>query len=132
MTSHPRKKKHSGLSWIQKIIVFNHNHVLSCIKPDHEYTGEIYIDHWKYLKPQKVEPQIVDLKQTYTPVPTLDTPVEYLVKHEPHTTFPTLVETSNNHQYLFALPISTKVPERYKPLVLPPIFRALPDRKSVE
>ena len=93
MTSHPRKKKHSGLSWIQKIIVFNHNHVLSCFKPDQEYTNEIYTDHWKYIKPKKAKPQIADLEQTYTPMPTSDSPVEDLVKHEPHVTFPALTKT---------------------------------------
>ena len=57
---------------------------------------------------------------------TLDSPMENLVKHEPHATFPTMAETSNSHKSLFTLPISTKVLERYKPLVLPPIFQALP------
>ena len=52
--------------------------------------------------------------------------MENLVKNEPHATFPTLAETSNNHKYLFTLPISTNVLERYKPMVLPPIFQALP------
>ena len=51
--------------------------------------------------------------------------MEDLVKHEPHATFPDLAETSNSNKSLFTLPISTKVPERYKPLILPPIFQAL-------
>jgi len=122
MTGHPRKKKHSGLSWIQEIIVFIYNYVLSYFEPDQEYTDEIYIDHWKYLKPRKAKPQISDHEQAYTPALTLDSPMENLVKHEPHATFPTLAKTSNSHKSLFTLPISTKVPERYKPLVLPPIF----------
>ena len=41
MTGHPRKKKHSGLSWIQEIIVFIYNYVLSYFEPDQEYTDEI-------------------------------------------------------------------------------------------
>ena len=72
MTNHPRKKKHSGLSWIQEIIVFIYSYVLSYFELDQEYTDEIYIDHWKDLKPQKAEPQISDHEQIYTPVPTLD------------------------------------------------------------
>ena len=52
--------------------------------------------------------------------------MEDLVKHKPHATFPPPVETSKNHKYLFTLPIPTKVPEIYKPLILPPIFQALP------
>ena len=52
--------------------------------------------------------------------------MENLAKHEPHATFPTLSETSNSHKSLFTLSISTKDPERYKPLVLPPILQALP------
>ena len=52
--------------------------------------------------------------------------MEDLVKHEPHVTFPALAETSNNHKYIFTLPIPTKVPEIYKPLVFPPILWALP------
>ena len=126
MTSHPRNKKHSGLSWIQEIIVFIYNYVLSCFKPNQEYIDDIYTDHWKYLKPQKDEPQIADLEQNYTSVPTPDTPVEDLVKHEPHSTFPTLSETWNSHKSLFALPIPTKLSERYKPLIFPPILQALP------
>ena len=101
-------------------------YVLSYFKPDQEYTDEIYIDHWKNLKPQKVEPQIADHEKTYTPMPTLNSPIEDLVKHEPHATFPDLAKTSNNHKSLFNLTISTKVPEIYKPLILPPIFQALP------
>ena len=52
--------------------------------------------------------------------------MENLGKHEPYATFPALTETSNSHKSLFTLPIPTKVPERYKPLILPPIFQALP------
>ena len=117
MTCHLRKKEHSGLGWIQEIIVFIYTYVLSYFKPDQEYIDEIYIYHWKYLKPKKVEPQISDHEQTYTPVLTPDSPVENLVKHEPHATFLALVETSNIHKSLFTLPIPTKVPERYKPLI---------------
>ena len=58
MTNHPRKKKHSALSWIQEIIVFIYNYVLSYFEPDQEYTDAIYIDHWKYIKPWKDKPQI--------------------------------------------------------------------------
>ena len=126
MTSPPRKNKHSGLSWIQEIIVFIYNYVLSYFQPNQEYIDEIYIDHWKDLKPRKAKPQISDHEQAYTPVLTPDSPMENLAKHEPHATFPTLAETSNNHKSLFTLLISTKVSERYKPLVLRPIFRALP------
>ena len=57
---------------------------------------------------------------------TPNSPVEDLVKHEPHDTFPTLSENSNSHKSLLTLPIPTKVQERYKPLILPPIFQALP------
>ena len=60
MTGPPRKKKHSGLSWIQEIIVFIYNYVLSYFELDQEYTDEIYIDHWKDLKPRKAKPQISD------------------------------------------------------------------------
>ena len=72
MTSHPRKKEHSCLSWIQEIIVFIYNYVLSYFKPDQEYTDEIYICYWKNLKPLKIKSQILDHDQSYTPVPTPD------------------------------------------------------------
>ena len=93
MTSHPRKKEHSGLGWIQEIIVFICTYVLSRFKPDQEYTDEIYIDHWKDLKHRKDKPQILDHNQCYTHVLTPDSPVEDLVKYEPHATFPPLDET---------------------------------------
>ena len=57
---------------------------------------------------------------------TTDSSVENLVKHHSHATFLALAETSNSHESLFTLPIPTKVPERYKPMILPPIFQALP------
>ena len=126
MTSHPRKKENSGLSWIQEIIVFIYNYVLSYFKPDQENTDEIYIYHWKDLKPRKAKPQILDHDQSYTPMLTPDSPVEDLVKHEPHATFPPLAETSNILKSLFTLPIPTKVLEIYKPLIFPRIFQALP------
>ena len=93
MNNHPRKKKHSGLSWIQEIFFFIYNYVLSYFEPDQEYTDEIYIDHWKDLKPRKSKPQISDHEEAYTPVLTPDSPMENLAKHEPHATFPTLAET---------------------------------------
>ena len=49
MTSHPRKKEHSGLGWIEEIIVFL---IISYFKPDQEHTDEIHIDYWKYLNPK--------------------------------------------------------------------------------
>ena len=65
-------------------------------------------------------------------MPTPDTPVEDLVKHEPHATFLAPVETSNSHKYLFALPIPKKVPDRYMPLFLPSILQALPANLTKE
>ena len=91
MTNHPRKREYPSLNWIQEIIVFICNYFLSYFKPNQEYANEVFIDHYKLLKPQ-----IPDHVHTYTPVHTPDTYVEDLVKHEPHATFPALAETSNS------------------------------------
>ena len=126
MTNQPRKRKYSSPNWIQEIVVFMCNYVLSYFKPNKEYTVEVYIDHWQIDEPQEYKLQIVDYVYTYTPMHILDALVENPVKHEPRALSPSPTKFPNGYKPPALPPIPVKFPDKYKPLVFPPILHDLP------
>ena len=125
MTNQPKKRRYPSPNWIQEIVVFICNYVLSYFKPDEEYTVEVYIDHWKINEPQEAKPQIVDHVHTYKLVHIPDALVENLVKHEPQALSPSPAKFPHDYKPPALLPIPIKVPDKYKPLVLPHILNDL-------
>ena len=80
MTSQPINQKCSSPNWIQEIVVFICNYVLSYFKLDQEYTAKVYIDHLKNYEPQEAKPKILDHVHTFTHVHIADALEENLVK----------------------------------------------------
>lgn len=109
-----RRIEHMGWVWFKEFIVFVYHYVLSYFKPNQVYKNETHNECGKDLKPQSS-----DHKRTRAPV-------KNLVEQEAHVVSPTLKEASSSHEPIVTPPTSTKVIERYKPLVLPHIFQPLP------
>ena len=126
MTKQPRKTRYSSSNCVQDIFGFICNHVLSFSKPNQKYTVEEYFDHQSIDEYQEIIPPTVDYVHAHTPVHIPDAPVETLVRHNPPALSPNFAKPMDGGKLFSSSPVLAKVPDRYKPLELPPILHDLP------
>jgi hypothetical protein len=126
MTKQPRKTRYSSSNCIQDIFGFICNHVLSFSKPSQKYIVEEYLDHQSIDESQEIIPTTVDYVQSHIPVHISDAPVETQVRDEPPSLSPAPAKPLDVCHSLASSPVLAQVPDRYKPLELPPILHDLP------
>jgi hypothetical protein len=126
MTKQPRKTRYSSSNCIQDIFGFICNHVLSFSKPGQKYIDEDHFDHQSIDESQEIIPTTVEYVHAHTPVHIPDAPVECLVRHKPPALSPTPAEPLDVCKPFASSLVFAKVPDRYKPLELPPILHDLP------
>jgi hypothetical protein len=126
MTKQPRKTRYSSTNCIQDIFGFICNHVLSFSKPSQKYIDEDHFDHHSIDESQEIIPTTVEYVHAHTPVHIPDAPIECLVRHKPPSLSPTPAKSLDVCQPLASSVVLAKVPDRYKPLNLPPILHDLP------